>query len=331
MAAAALTFELVVKPVYSLDIVNDPEFGPIVRPGSTVHFGLEGWGTSHWGPRGVRGVRPPANVTAPILAVGDSQTESFMVDDDVVYTAQLEAALRKSDPSSSVLNVGKASHSVADYVRLAPRYIDAFHPRWTIIQVRDNDFGSDAFAKGKRHFVNEPGGALTVVDVPEPARGGVGKLLWDARQRSSFIGYSFVRAGRFREAMAKEAPLFRAGDPPAASADDVSEHAAAFPLDAELSALRDAWGGRLTILFLPDFDPHDPGHLSEIGQWLVERCRVTGTSFVSLGTAFPEFLARGHSPYGFANTKFNDGHMNAEGHAAAAELLAREIERALKP
>jgi hypothetical protein len=332
MSAAALTFEVVVKPIYSLHIVSDPEFGPIVAPGSTVHFGLEGWGTSHWGSRGVRGERASLDGAPPILAVGDSQTESFMVDDDVVFTAKLEGILAKNDPSLRVLNVGKSNHSVADYVGLAPRYIAAFHPRWTVIEVRDKDLGSDAWVKGKRHFASEPGGELTVVDVPEPARHGVGKLFWETRQRSSFVGYSVVRFGRFREAMAREAPLFHAGTPSAARPEgDPAERLADYPLEAELAALRDAWGGRLTILLLADFDPHDPGRVSEIGRWLAERCAATGISFVTLGSASPDFLARGHSPYGFGNTKFNDGHMNVEGHAAVAELLARELERVIKP
>jgi hypothetical protein len=212
-------------------------------------------------------------------------------------------------------------------VHLGPHYLEAFHPRWAIIQIVDSDFASDAFNSEKRHFSRAPNGEIAIVEVLQSQRQGANLLLWEARERSSFVGYAAVRAWRFREAMSKEAPLFHASKVHGSATDNPIERAADWPLDAEFALLRDAWEGRLTILYLPELDPHDAGRKSEIGRWLEERCRKTGTSFVSLADAFPDFLARGHSPYGFNNTKFNEGHMNAAGHAAAAALLAHELER----
>lgn len=324
VSAAALTFELALRPIYSIRVTSDREFGPIIEPGTTVHWRVEGAGTSRWADRGIRGANSSATATR-VLVLGDSQTEALMVDDDVVYTAQLETALRHTNPNASVLNAGKSSHSVVDYVRLAPSYTAVFQPSWTIIQVRDSDFGSDAWNQTKRHFALTSSG-LSIVDVPEPVRHGPRLLLWNARQRSAFIGYGAVRAGRFREAMAHDPPLFRAGDR-ANVAPSGDETIADWPIDAEFAMLREAWANRLTIFYLPPLDPEDPSHVTAIGEWLARACAATGTSFVTLGSAFPELVARGRTPYGFENTRFNDGHMNPEGHAAAARLLVGEVAR----
>ncbi len=326
-ALAVLTFELVLRPIYSIHMASDPELGAIIAPGSTVRWGIEGWGTSRWAERGVR-VEAADPSRPSVLVLGDSQTESLMVDDAEVFTTLTERHLQKAKPTARVLNAGKSSHSVADYVALAPRYRAAFAPKWVVVQVRDSDFGSDAFHENKRHF-ERTGAGVTVVDVAEPTRGRLGGIAWAARQRSSFFGYSVVRFGKFRAAAAQDAPLFHASQAKhdEAPSGEAAELAADFPLDAELDLLVKAWDGRVTILYLPELDPKHPERVSSIGAWLAARCRAQGVSFVTLADAFGGMLARGRSPYGFANTHFNEGHMNAEGQAATAGLLAAELER----
>ena len=92
-------------------------------------------------------------------------------------------------------------------------------------------------------------------------------------------------------------------------------------MDEELAVLARAFEGRLTLLLLP------PLARSPVEARILERCAASGWSCVSLRERFDEFAARYESPYGFANSAWGQGHMNAAGHHAAAEILTTELAR----
>lgn len=95
-----------------------------------------------------------------------------------------------------------------------------------------------------------------------------------------------------------------------------------------LAALEEAYANRVTLLFLPDFDPRAPGAVtSEAERVFAEECAAHGWSCVDLRDAFRAFAARFESPYGFPNSAWNEGHMNEGGHAATAQLLRDEVAR----
>jgi len=249
-----------------------------------------------------------------------------MLDDHEVYTQRLEDALRASDRAMPVLNAGKSTMSVADYVFHAPYYRRTHHPRWTIIQLRDPDVTDDAWK-------SEPGVALfdrqdgTLVvrppDVTPPS--GLKRAIFEPRQRFSLLGFAITRLQKFALAAKQEPPLFRAGSEHKKAASPAVE----YPIEDELAMLVQAFEGRVTFLYLPPYDPRGLEEPTQIEHRVAKACARAGWSFVNLRDRFPEFMAGSIAPYGFDNTSFNSGHLNRAGHAAAAKALQAEMERLL--
>src|SRR5436853_1116176 len=90
VALALAVFEVVLRHFYFVPWTLDPEFGCIVTPGARAVYRREGSGSSHWTEHGVRRIAPLAPGRRPILALGDSFTEAYMLDDDEVFTARVE-------------------------------------------------------------------------------------------------------------------------------------------------------------------------------------------------------------------------------------------------
>ncbi len=321
---ALLLVELVMRQIYRYPLALDPAFGQRIAKGSTVRWRIEGNGVSHWDERGLRRSSHEDVPGAPILAVGDSFTEALMLDDDEVYSDVVEALLRRAGHRLSVRNAGKSMLSVADYIFHAPMYLREYSPRWFIVQVRDDDFNANAWQAdpGTAYFVRDDD-TLTVSGPEVRAPRGIAKYLFDARQTSSTLGYGVARFREFMRESEQEPPLFRAASHRPA---DVSERDD-YPVEPELAMLVAALGGRLTLLYFPTFDPRQIDAPTHTEQRVQTYCGAHEISFVNVRSSWPEFAARHEAPYGFSNTRWNTGHMNAAGHAAAAHLLALELER----
>jgi hypothetical protein len=306
---ALLTFEVALRQLTFGHQTLDPRLGWVWRSETVVQRLNEGWGVSHWRADDTR-AHAAVPVNAPrVLVAGDSFTEAQQVDDDEVFTGRLSNA--------DALNIGRASHSVADYIAFAPEYRSRYHPAWTVIEVAPDDFGSDAFNSSKTHFDAD----LHVVVLP-PHFGAMSARLMAIRRRSDVIDYGIARWQIYRAA-AKMPPLFRAGDDEMRPAARPAAPPPVWPVKAEIDLLRRAWNDRVTFLFLPRFDATP----ESIEQAFMSTCRDERLSCVNLRDAFEEFRRRGDAPVGFPNSRFGEGHLNRRGHAAAAALLQSEIER----
>ncbi len=102
------------------------------------------------------------------------------------------------------------------------------------------------------------------------------------------------------------------------------------PVEMELDALLDAYDHRVTILYMARLDPRAPARKTRFDRRLERACAARRVSFVSVRDGYRDLIAAGLSPYGFANTGFNTGHLNATGHALLARLLRPELERIAK-
>ena len=328
VALALGCLELGMRQVYWLRSGRDADFGAIPRPGNPVRWWREGHGISHWTEHGIRGRALPATGSRPILAVGDSFTEAFNVDDNDVFTQRLEALLADAGIAVPVLNAGRSGLSPADYVANAQRQRELFAPRWTVVQLRAPDLETEGFDTSKTHFRRAGGGALEVVQIQPPLSRFYPWLL-PFRSSSTLVNYGIVRGREFLAATNDEPPLFRAGSATRRSARPAREPQ---PVAEILELLARSWQNRVTLLFLPDFDLRAPRLVdSESERIFSEQCVQHGWSCVNLRDAFPTFALRFESPYGFPNSGWNQGHMNAAGHAATALLLRDEVARRLSP
>ncbi len=326
VALALGCVELGMRQVYWLLSGRDPDFGAIPRPGNPVHWWREGHGTSHWTEHGIRRESLPGKESRPILAVGDSFTEAFNVDDDDVFTQRLEALLADGGIAVPVLNAGRSGLSPADYVANAQRHRELFAPRWTVLQIRPSDLETEGFEAAETHFSRSAAGVLEVVLV-KPQLSRFNPLLLPFRSASTLLNYGIVRGREYRAAMANEPPLFRAGSAQHRAPPPTREPQ---PMAEVLELLTRSWDNRVTLLFLPDFDLRAPQLVSSDAERIfAAQCAEHGWSCVNLRDAFPAFAARFESPYGFPNSEWNQGHMNEAGHAATAELLHDEVARRL--
>jgi hypothetical protein len=316
LAALALG-EAAVRQVYWHPLVADPVLGAVPAPGETQRFALEGDGRSRWTVLGVRRAAPPDRSRPSLLAVGDSFTEALMIDDADVYTERLETLLGARGIDLPVLNVGKSGFSAADYVALADEYRRRFDVLWTVVQLMPQDVADEAFDPATTHFRVEADGRISLVAMPLTAPN---PLLLRVRRHLALLDYGVRRLKEMAAAARAEPPLFfgaqaRPPAPPQAKPDP--------PVEEVLEALGRAYDGRLTLLLLaPYLEPPSP-----VERRIVAACRNWGWSCVQLRDRFPEFEAQHEAPFGFANSQWGRGHLNAAGHRAAAELLADEIAR----
>lgn len=286
----------------------DPKVGWEWRSVTVFHRLDEGWGVSHWREDATRD-RPAAGRGAPrVLIIGDSFTEALQVDDDEAFSGRLSTV--------NALNIGRASHSVADYVAFASEYRARYQPQWTVVEVGPTDFAEDAFEPSKTHFDRH----LAVIVIP-PRFGTISRLLMTLRDHSALIDRGIARWQAYRTA-ARMPPLFRAADEEAHAGPRASQLAERqWPVAEEMNLLLDAYAHRVTFLFIPPLAPP-----STVETQFLQTCTSNHLSCVDARATFADFRSRGDAPFGFPNSRPGVGHMNARGHAAVARLLECELE-----
>ena len=314
---ALLSFEIVLRFLAYGVPTLDPKRGWVYRSMTVRHRLWEGHGVSHWDSAANRA--SPFRPSVPskrILTVGDSMTEALQVSDSEVFTAQLELALQQARWPVAVLNAGRSNLSIADYIATASSDRDEFEPAWTIVQLRLDDLTTDCRVPNRTHFIDE-GTGLRVEVVP-PRFGRISSLLLRLRRRSALLDVAISRASLFNAA-ARLPPMFRGGDdaPRAAAARAIPD----YPIEEELAMLTAAWAGRLTIALIPD----PTRAQGDVERRVLAYGRERGVSVVNMRDAFPRFDGAQSSPFGFRNSEYGKGHLNAPGHEALASLLANEL------
>jgi hypothetical protein len=304
---AVVVFEVVLRQLTFGRVTLDPQVGWMWRSTTVIHRLGEGWGVSHWRDDETRSHAPAAANAPCVLFVGDSITEALQVNDDEAFSGRM--------PAVNALNIGQSGHSAADYVVYAAEYRARYRPDWTVVELAPPDLAEDAFNPGKTHF----DGGLNPHVILFDADGRLSKLL-RIRRWSAFANFAVRRVQEYA-ASARMPPLFRAADEtihPAAA--DLQRN---WPVAAEMARLRNAYSDRLTFFFVPNF--FEPP--SRVEDAFTCECRNRSLSCINMRTVFDGFRNRGDAPFGFSNSSFGEGHLNACGHAAAALLLKSEMER----
>lgn len=331
-----LTAEVVSRRLFSFELAFDKELKEFVfAPGSWVRFRLEGDGLSRWTSHGVRRAEmPSSSAQSSILVLGDSFTEALQVSDGEVYSARLERELLAKGIHRAVLNFGKSSCSLADYIGLAERNKRLFNPIWTVIQVQESDFTTDAWNSRKvnrstGYFYRDTASGRLRVSGPRPVelkeRGWFRDFTMKMRNESAFVQFAFERVEELQLWVEHEPALFRAAAPAEKVTDSETWHD--FPIKEELEWLAESYSGRLTLLLISECNAASNGSPSEFETYLARLANEKGIGVVALSAQCPSLLANGESPFGFSNGVFNKGHMNSLGHSLAASELAGEILR----
>jgi hypothetical protein len=322
---AFVALEGVSRWYFNYRSVYDSVLGSVVAPGHTFRSRVEGSGIAHYDAGGAR--RPAwlgPRDGLRILCIGDSFTEAFQVSDDEVYTTLVEQALDAAGIQVAVLNVGRSGLSVADYVANAAAYRTAATPSWTVVQVTGRDFYEETWQTTKTHFKRAcPACPVEVVPMPPVRDGRARRIMRWLRNQSALVGFGIHRwqelTGVTRQNSEPPPP------DPRVFAAAATPHE--YPVKEELRMLAQAYDGRLTLLLLGRFDPRAPGRDTSDEAVIRHAARDLGISLACSKDEYEALAARGQTPNGFANTSPISGHLNANGHAAAAHALTRELLR----
>ncbi len=309
----------------------DPDLGEIFEPGSHfVNWG-EGKGSGTHFAHGFRVSHPDRasdSTRIPVLVLGDSFAEALQVSDEELFSNLLGKQLEEDGLRVQVANAGRAAYSMADYVCRSQVFDRILQPAWVVVQLNDADFSGDAFTpqNGFARF-QRSGAHLECVEPtippPPPSRGPIRSIAHEVRNRFSLPDALWSSLRARVAADEKGTPLFSAGQvPPSNESPGASSDG---PIEEELRLLGSAWGPRLTLLYLPSFEPSALTRAGRIEGRVSAAAKVLGIRFRSLREEFPDLAQRRIVPYGFSNTRLNAGHWNADGHAAAARILRREF------
>ncbi|HLH52762.1 MAG TPA: SGNH/GDSL hydrolase family protein [Verrucomicrobiae bacterium] len=330
-AAAILAANFIADRAHRFDDEINPVLGSVPAAAKFAWDHLEGDGRGYWTSNGVRRATYPApSEGAPILLVGNSYTEAMQVTDEQHYGHLLEQELRRAGKSIPVLPFGRSGYSVADYIAQAQNIQALFHPKWVVIQVDRRDFEDRAWTKMDssvaRFTRSDQAGDIKVVPQSTPTRTRNSLLRRFSQRFPELFPYHFIygRILEFTLWVRNERPWFHVLAKPV-SASSMTRPDSSYPLDREVALLAEAYHHRLTLLYLPRFDPRNPAAPAADETTIRELAQKNGLRFVSLGASFAQIARSGESPFGFDNTEFNAGHWNRYGHAAAAQLLAADL------
>jgi hypothetical protein len=286
-----------------------------------------------WTTNCVRRPELPRSPSKNILILGDSYVEALQVNDDEHFAHILEQRLRLKDGEISVLPLGQSGRSVADYVANAHLYEGLFSPHWVVVQICDADLCQDAWNASKPagyayfKFV-DPSKNIAVFDRTPKDVGIVGKVNDKLPYLLPIVAFAQDRRNIVQAWLRdRNQPWFHAEPETLDDRGGDRPEMAGYPVDAEVSLLADAYAKRVSILYLPPFDPQDPETVTKNETILRMAAERSGIHFVSLRGRFAQLAAAGHAPYGFTNTRFNQGHWNRYGHEAAADLLVQDWNR----
>lgn len=265
---ALLVGELWSQRVSSVRHAWDPVLGEGFAPGQRFVLWGEGSGSgviSAYGTRvsGARDERlpPPDAQPIPVLVLGDSFAEALQVDDEELFSNRVAHLLAADGLHLRVTNAARSAYSMADYVCRADVFDRIFAPRWVVVQINAADFLVDPSQPFKdraafRWNAAQLECAAPVLSPPPPQRGALRSFAHAVREA---IGLPAMLIERVRARMAADderLPLFFAAHAGQAVAPASATQTA--PVDEELALLRAGWGPRLTLLYLPPFDPGAP-------------------------------------------------------------------------
>ncbi len=331
VALALLAGEALSRGTVHFQYAWDADLGHIAEPGTRFRKWGEGSGSgeiSRHGTRASEGASAAVASRTQVLVLGDSFSEAYQVRDDELFSNRLAGLLEGHGVHVQVTNAGRSGYSMADYVCRTPVFRRLFSPSWVVVQLNEWDFDGDAFDENTRLARFRRNGE-EIACVP-PALGPAPRRRGGPRELAHALRSRFTLPDRLLESLRARIaadrsgqPLFLAGQMPRDSPEEAPKHAV--PIREELALLRSAWGSRLTLLYLPAVDPARPLTRESLEVRVEAAARELGIRYRSLREELPALLAERKLPYGFSNTRLNVGHMNRDGHAAAARVLHREF------
>jgi lysophospholipase L1-like esterase len=290
------------------------------KRGATFRASFNSWG--------MRGDEPRESPRPRILAVGDSNTFGYGVEDDETWPAQLDRRLAEAGHPRPVLNLSTVGFMIDDQLRYLEATLPAYRPDIVILMPLPNGY---ALTPGAETYHQR-------------------KMAKERRVRSVWIGWTQNtaiestrrRIQRWRKTLALEAAavLLTTGglDTPNASDGVRDDSRAELELRRRYFAERlgvlrarlDESGARLLVVLLPEADVFiggsvsDPSWVDRLGQrsWVDRLAREEGIPLVDIS----ERLAADSDPTSLI-LGVGDTHPSARAQRLIAAAVGAELER----
>jgi hypothetical protein len=325
---AALLWNAIIGACFSRSTIKyyNAPFGKHFAPNSRIVAGEEGYFSDITDNNGFNNDSAELSGREVLLVLGDSHTESFEVPRSDNFCSKVREKLK---PGVVVYNAGASGNSMANYIYYGRGLRQFFNPEVIIIQVTQSDFTSDAKNTDHICYIIEAGNQFAIVANAPTA---FSKIRTSAIVHLPLLFYGFRKAKGFLYNWKSGRDPFL---PHARIPDSTTPEAPAIErlVSWEIGQLKDSCGDKVVILYLPEtprpgknntivWDDPDP-----VRGIVENECRRQGISFVYTGEAF-ERLFKEHNqfPRGFPNSVIGNGHLNSQGHAVVASVLAEALQ-----
>jgi hypothetical protein len=249
------------------------------------------------------------------VILGDSFAEAYQVGDGEIAASVLERRARQEGRAVNVRQYGWSGTSVPVYVAIAPGILSKLNPAWTAILLIGANLGVQGLTDtGYWQAGLSPDGTLDLKEISETERIASHSRTWRATRavmERSILAYLVIK--KLQEA-------FEPKQIPEPSA--VRSPADRLATLAEIRALRNAYGSRLLIVYIPAISLSGESENVSGEQGLLDACRSEGVRCVSMRqTLIRARDTRNEMCAGFSNSLPGEGHLNAHGHRALADLI----------
>lgn len=315
VVAALLAMQIALMPLSSglhrqwAPITSDAVEGPVV----TQRWYFEGIAESHFSAAGARLTGNAFLPDAPVgVVLGDSYVEAMQLADTLTIGSVLERAARREGSRVNVRQYGMSGASAATYARMAKEVVQRWHPSFVAVILTEDDFMNRAPFTGADRLVLH-GDSSVAVEHTDPTHGALLSRMRDAAARLleqfTLADKLVVRAARISETIASDDRAPRAPTPDTAST------------YASVRGLRDAYGDRLTLVYVPTVAVVADDDRSTNEAVFLQACATLRVRCASAGAMLRQDRATNHRlSRGFGNSTPGSGHLNAVGAALVGSL-----------
>lgn len=303
--------------------IYDPQWGSRRTGGSSIRWGLEGYGVTRFSSLGE--IETPFSGGAEVVVLGDSHTEGLQVGSEANFVSVAETLLRARGIPADLRNLADSGLDLPDYVYQIPLLLKSGAPRGFVIQLTTGDvLPPDRDATNRFSFIDENRFEIAhtpPVDLGTPKRRAIQSL--------SLLDYGLYR---FKEITTRAA----AGTAGAAGSGAFEEQAFRRNARRQLLALSSVLSDVPTILILLPFHPRIEGRTIRLTardfEILVEEAsRIPKWKILDPSATFNRMASQGRFPRGFPSTSPpGTGHLNVAGHRELGTLLAEQLVEILK-
>jgi hypothetical protein len=321
--AAELGLRLLTTPLDNeWDPIGADKVGAEVRE---IRRFTEGIAASHFTRARARltGNPPIAGTTTGVI-LGDSYVEAVQVPDRETMGAVLERSLRAAGQSINVRQYGWPGVDIPQYVLVAPEVTRMWDPAWVVVVMTANDLGPDLLT-GRVRLVKGPDGRWGAT--ADSVAGRTSRL---RRVGETALAQSVLLYHLSKRAQEAGLPLTGAANAGRDGGGPSSMQPGGLPLPqralVSLAALRDAYGDRLRVLFVSNVGLDGRRERSPAEEAILEACASLGVRCANTRALMThDRLDSLRVSRGFINSQPGDGHINAVGHALAAETILGDL------